>query len=291
MAALIPLAVAIGTGASAIAIAGAALGAVGALTGNKGLAMIGGLIGLAGGAMSAFGGAEGLAGAEGVAGGFDKAAGLAVDEVAGSAANTIADTAAAVPSGAQTALAGGDAAASAVSMPGSETVNAQLAGGNTAVPDGIASEVAGNVGDITNPNNLLNGDPTNKGAASSPFAKAAGGETAGSGQSGSLLNRASSWLKDNKELANIGGGIIKGVGEQFFKSKSNDELMAIYRQRNTTEADKQALQRELAARGVANLAYVPASTGMSLNQNASLYPAGQGPSAYRFGGVLNRATA
>lgn len=290
MAVAIPLALAIGTGASAIAIAGAALGAVGALTGNKGLAMIGGLIGLAGGAINAFGGAEGLAGAESVAGGFDKAAGLAVDEAA-SVANAVADTAAAVPSGAETILAGGDAVANAVNTP-TEAVGAQLTGGNAAVPDGVnPGGLDGPLGDITNPNNLLNGDPTSKGAASSPFAKAAGGETAGSGQSGSLLNRASSWLKDNKELANIGGGVIKGIGEQFFKSKSNDELMAIYRQRNTTEADKQALQRELAARGVANLAYVPASTGMSLNQNASLYPAGQGPSAYRFGGILNRATA
>ena len=104
-----------------------------------------------------------------------------------------------------------------------------------------------------------------------------------------LLESATDWAKNNPALTKVGGDLLKGGAEGYFKSLTNDQLMKRYDAANATAADKQALARELEDRKRANLAYVPKSVGMTFNNNANLYPAGQNPASLRYNTGLLRS--
>ena len=139
----IPLAIAVAAELGTMAIVGAALSAVGGLVGSKELSMIGGLVGLAGGAI----GGDGIAGL-----GTDEAAvGLAADEMTGSAAQaatqSAAETIAPAQSTPENVLKGSDVAGDAVSaspLDPSSMAQQNLAG----APD------AANPSNLTAPNEL-----------------------------------------------------------------------------------------------------------------------------------------
>lgn len=293
MAFAIPLAVAVATNASTIAIVGAAMGAVGAITGNKGLAKIGGLIGLAGGVMSLANSTGALAGGEALAGGAEGLAGDVAGGVTDGMASALEGAAAAgaegaaaagaaaeavAPAASQTILAGGDAAGAAVEG----VVNA--GGPSFAAP----SPVVGAVG--LDPNAAMNSITNESLGLASPIT--AGGSnplvtpSAGKGIIGSVQE----WFKQNPTLAKVGGEFIKGGFEQAYKEKTNQQLLELRGREVATKEEATALQNELIRRGLANAAFVPGSTGMSLNSGASLYAPGAGPSNFRFrGGIINGA--
>lgn len=288
MAFAIPLVVAVAVEASAFVIAGAALGAVGGLTGNKELGIIGGLIGLAGGFFAGgLGGAEGLAGAEGAG-----VAGLGTNEAAGalsaaeSAGGAVADLAAATPAAPTNVLAGVDAAGEAVNNTLSQggAIDPATPTGSPTMPEGTPSMIdktgVGGDGTLYAENNPLNPDVSATG--SSPFAKAIdGGKTAAveKANPGGILDRFQTWFKDNPALAKMGGDFVKGGFDGAQKNKQHQELMEIRQRMMALQEREQQLKQ-------GNASYVPSSLGMSFNNSASLYPQGAGPASFRFG-ILN----
>ena len=76
-----PLIAAVTTSVSTIAIVGATISAVGALSGSKDLAKIGGLIGLAGGVMSMAGAGTGAVSGESLVGAEEFEIGIVFDQV------------------------------------------------------------------------------------------------------------------------------------------------------------------------------------------------------------------
>jgi hypothetical protein len=280
----IPLVVAVAFELGTIAIIGGALSAIGGLVGSKELSLVGSLIslgsGLAGAASGAASGAEGAATAAAAEGASEAASVASVAPEAAAAGTDIAGaTIQAVNEGGQAAAL--QPAAGAVESGGGVTGQGLLGGATGGADAGLLPKLFAEPGAAT-------ADAASAGvfAKDPAMARLSGGV---SGERPGLLQQANTWLKDNKEIANIGGGFIKGAGEAYFKARSNKELVELQRQRNLTAADQQALQRELAARGIANLNYVPPSTGMSLNKDANLYPKGQGPSQHRFQSLLSGA--
>jgi hypothetical protein len=287
----IPLVVAVAFDLGVVAIIGGALSAVGGLVGSKELSLVGSLMSLGGGLAGA---------ASGAAGAGEAAAGVAAEGASEAAAN-VSDIVARAP---EATVAGTDVAGATIQAvnEGGQAVNLQppaatieTTAGVPGQGPGLLSGGAAGTGIAGDASRYLSGDLGAGTAAASDagvfakdpaMARIAGGV---SGERPGLLAQANNWLKDNKEIANIGGGFIKGAGEAYFKQRSNKELVELQRQRNLTAADQQALQRELAARGIANLNYVPKSTGMSVNPNASLYPTGKGPADRRFQSLLSGA--
>lgn len=277
---LIPLVVALATGAGAWAIAGAALVAVGGIMDNKAISTIGGLMSLGAGLIGATGAAAGAAGSEAAA------TGVATEGLSEATAN-VGDI---VTPGAQAS--GADAATAVI-----DTQNAAGQSANLQPVETTAGTTAGQVNTFAGPGGPLLGAPTGIAAGDATSFLSGPGTTgvdvfakdpmlaklsAGDAARPGLIQQGMDWIKANPTAANIGAGFLKGAGEAYFKNKSNQELMEIYKQRNLVDADRQALQRELVNRGIANANYVPSSTGLSLNKGSSLYPAGQGPSAFRY---------
>lgn len=131
----IPLVAAVATSAPAWAIAGAALGAVGGLTGNRDLQRIGMLTGLAGGVYSALSGAAAApAAAAGLGDAAAGATGVAAEAGLGAALNPTAVLGGADVAGAMVAPAGGAVAGIGSAVPGAENLAwAQQIAGPTSV--------------------------------------------------------------------------------------------------------------------------------------------------------------
>lgn len=258
-----PLAIAIAVKAAPIIIAGAAISAIGGLTGSKELSMIGSFMGMANGVFDG----SGLAGmAEDAAGNLVSASSMG-EAAAGvaSGVEAVADAADNLYSPAQTALAGGDAASEALAQAGS-------------VGQG-AGEVAGiQAPAATPPAQAAVGAPSSSpsGILSKEIARSGTTNFVGdlpvdpSAQSPGLIDRVLNWGKENPQLAAAGltmGGnfLAKGLGRDVAGEKVDLERRAL-------EARLAELDRTSAARR-----HIPSSIGMTPNPNANLYPNGYRP--------------
>jgi hypothetical protein len=175
-------AVAAGTAtlASYIAIAGAVLTTVGAVTKKKDLMLLGGVMGFGAGLAGSGGAAAGEAGGQ-----------VAAEESAGSVFNTAADS-----QTANTALAdnAANAAAQTGDTLGTSTLGSNL--GGAAAPDVSPAVAYGQAG--------------NPGMSST---LGSGATTTTSGTTGALdwLNKVGSVVKQNKELFQVGGQMLQGM--------------------------------------------------------------------------------
>ena len=285
-----PLIAAVATSASTIAIVGATISAVGALSGSKDLAKIGGLIGLAGGVMSMTGG---LAGGASAAGASDAA--MMVDDLAngvgasadvaavGDAARMADDLANGAASG-ENVLAGGNAADTAIQGAGSANETASsVVSGSQPTPTTSPSTVVGGQPGTTNPQQFLQGgdaaritDDLANGYASAPTTS---GPASLSGDG--ILNSIMKFGKENKEITSaVLGGVAKAFTYPAEKTRAEADMMRARSNMRLTDAQLAEIDRQRAARS-----YVPGSVGFSLNEGANLYPAG----GYRapVNGILN----
>lgn len=242
-------AIAAGTATAATVMAGigmigTALSVVGMVTGNAGLAKIGGAMGLVGGigglAANAFSGAgsavaegatsamaEGAASTAGQTIGDNVAASLstgaqAADGVAGSFGNMLADSG--VSSGAGLA----SEAASGAGLIGSSMDSSLLGAGVEGIAGNAASPLASNIPGIgpTPLESSIDSGALGGGSAAQAGAATGGSDFFGKGEfygppadlatkpGGGILSGVSDFFKSNKELINVGGNMIKGAGDQ-----------------------------------------------------------------------------
>lgn len=221
----------LGTIAAGAMIAGGALSLAGAVTGNQKLSKWGSIIGIAGGIGALANGAINAVGTELAAG---ELAGEAAEQTVSQAAQQTANAAA--PAAQQSAGLLGNAA------PGLDTAAAGMSGDLAA---GI-SPLSDSVGAAAN-SSLTAGAPSL--ATAAPALGDAGGALAGAslagGQGltqtaasvaseggGSMLSNVNQFIKSNKELVDLGGGLLKGAMQSGEKEK---EMLAYLREKEAQE--------------------------------------------------------
>ena len=288
-----PLIAAVTTSVSTIAIVGATISAVGALSGSKDLAKIGGLIGLAGGVMSMAGAGTGAVSGESLVGAEEFAANAGVGAPgatetvasAGDAARIADDIANGAASG-ENVLAGGNAADTAIQGAGSvnETAASVVSGGQPAGATPTSpTGVVGGPGGTVNPQQFLQGgdaaritDDLANGYASAPTTS---GPASLSGDG--ILNSIMKFGKENKEITSaVLNGVARGFTYPADRTRAEADMMRARSNLRLTDAQLAELDRQRAARS-----YIPGSVGFSLNENANLHAGGGYRAPVR--GILN----
>lgn len=166
--------------------AGGALGLVGSITGNKKLTQLGGMLGLAGGVAQAF---NSLASAAGTAG-----------EAAGAGAKALGQTA---------VTPAAEVAAETAGMTAEEAlVAAQNAGLGTDDLVGQALSQSEKAVEMAKTPGILESGKSAASTTSSISDKVSG---------------IGKWIKENKELTNLAGGILKGAGEAYASSQARKD--------------------------------------------------------------------
>lgn len=194
--------------------AGGALGLVGSITGNKKLQKLGGALGLAGGVGQMF---QTLAG--GAAAEAGKAAGAeALSQTATTPVQEIA--------------------ADAAAMTAEEAITAaQNAGLGTEDLTGQALRQTEKIGD----SGILSKGAQQPGAQAIERAAGLTGTSSVAEGGPSAIGK---WVRDNKELVNVGGGILKGAGEAYASSQARkDAEEAEQRRRDQFNASVTGMQR------------------------------------------------
>lgn len=248
------------TTAGMFTIAGAALSAVGAITGDKGLATIGTLVSLGSSVV-------------GMAGG---AAGGAAEAVTGTAADTAAGAIAADNSYlAQTALQGGDPTAQALAQ-ASENVETFGPTGGTAAEAAKAGQSA------ISPTAAMNGGTGAFDMSGSAGTGMPGSTPGGGGLIDKVINGFSGMKGEAQgAMINTAGSFVKGL---FTPDYKKDEIAA-YRDLNDK---RMAIESQMAAlKTQAANSSAGVKVGMSANTNANLYPNGRYQSPG--GGFINRS--
>lgn len=249
----IPLVVAVGMSASWVVIAGAALGAIGALTNNKTLSLVGAMVGLAGG--FAAGGAT--------LGGEAAAAGAAEGVAEGA---TTAAATEGVSEGAQALAAGGDVAENTIATAGTT----QTA---TSTPNNVINSPADAVRAADSGQGLLSSVSPTSSPATNSFtgldAEDAGlgmnANNAAAGKPNDVTSLIKSFLsKDSTQQSLLRGGMF-ALAEGF---KRNPQLDYVDLQRQRLDAEKAELARQIANRN--NIPQISLNQG--INPNANLYP-------------------
>lgn len=231
----------LGTIAAGAMMVGGALSLAGTVSGNQKLSKWGSIIGIAGGVGSLANGAFSAVGSE-LAG---EGAGLAAEAGAAGAEATVSEAAQAAA--AQTAGTGEvassliDPSAAAVAADagtGTTGLLNEAAGGlATAAPDAgsLAAQAgggtAGGFGGVG-----VDGAVGGLGAEGLGTAGAGAGGAAGGGAA-SPLSDISSWIKNNKELVDVGGGFLKGAMSQ---GEKKEELLAYLREKEAAENRQRA---------------------------------------------------
>jgi len=230
-----------------VAAVGAIASGIGVLTGNKELAMIGGVASLAAGV-----------------GSFAQGKGWMSGDVASADAGAMAQSAAKEASNTSQMIQ--EAAPGVVDPSAAVTTDVTQAGGAATdvaefTPAGAADAQVGATGAFAE-NGLINSGGV---AGNSTAALVAGpGSAPASGGLFDTLKGFSATLKDNKELTSMAGNFIGG----FFDKKKEAEAAAanastdLYKARTQNEI----LQGDLARQSAANANSVPDLTGMKLNK-------------------------
>jgi hypothetical protein len=218
-------------GASMLTVAGLALGAVGAVSGNKGLALAGSLIGLAGG----FLGGGGLAGSEGaVIGGGESVAPVTGAEVGTKAATTGTEAATSgvleTSMNPQNIIQGGGPTGITVSESGAVVGAPPPSGGAGGIIDGAMSSAAS-----PTPGVDFGGDTV---LSHPQIERAVIGDVTASANKG-LVDRVLDWAKGNPTLAH---GVVTTAGRMLQAGFSEDPQAERVKVRNAIELEE--LQRK-----------------------------------------------
>jgi hypothetical protein len=181
-----------GAMATGLALAGSAISLVGAITGNKKLKKVGSVVSLvtsAGSALSnAFGGAA--------------AAGEAAGETVGAGAEALGQTAVSPAAEVAAGAAGGENALAG------EVLNRQAL--QTGLTEGVnAGQAAQSAGQAAL-----------TGSANVGQAARIAGQVVQPSAGPSALSRVGSFIKENKELVNLGGGLVKGAMEGYGQERA-----------------------------------------------------------------------
>jgi hypothetical protein len=211
--------------------AGGAIGLVGAVTKNEKLTRLGGVLGLVGGVGQMF---TSLAQA-------GASAGATAAELASDVGNVAQEAAGAASGGLQEAgqLAAEQAAQDAATSAAAAKQTAQDAAFESAPKATYSHEAQAQLraaegaraAEVVNPESATAAKDAVRGARGYGVDGMTGKETAAYDAALKSAPPETSaqfgqWLKDNKELANLGGGILKGAGEMYTQSRPSGNMQA-----------------------------------------------------------------
>lgn len=236
------------TGAAAVMtglmVTGTAISAIGTLTGSKKLAKFGGLVSLAGG----------------VGAGFQALSAAAEAASANAAVSAGAESLAVTPTAVSEA---GTAAAVSAAEPAALTTGEALA------KTPVAQELMGTAGAADTSGGLVNSAATAPSSAQMPNASILGSQAVQPAASpvadalATASKHVGSFLKDNKELVKLGGGLIEGaMGRNAADSRQQAEFDYLNQRRADYNAGVQGSAIPFRIQGGQNVTNVPVQDPM-----------------------------